>query len=369
MSGRKVFWQSLLLVGLVGSLVLVCEGSDGDERPGYRACVQGCEQTGCVDGQCYNSCNFPVNVDLEGNILPKKALNSPHEKFLEEPLYLRWKKWDCISECRYHCMVREELGRQAGLEAPVKYHGRWPFVRFFSLQEPASVAFSALNLLVHFQGFSSFLVLVYYKLPSRAKGPYYEYVGLWTIYGLLSMNSWIWSTVFHSRDMTFTEMVDYSSAIALLGFSLMLAIIRTGNLRAEAPRVMVAAPIIAFISTHILYLNLYKFDYDLNMIVCAVLVAAQLLIWATWGYLTSHPARFKLWTVAFGAALASLLEIFDFPPLWGIFDAHALWHAATLPIAYLWWSFIKDDATYRTKMLVKKNISQAPDFEERKKTQ
>jgi hypothetical protein len=56
-------------------------------------------------------------------------------------------------------------------------------------------------------------------------------------------------------------MVDYSSAIALIGFSLMLAIIRAGNLRAEAARVMVAAPIIAFISTHILYLNLYTFDY------------------------------------------------------------------------------------------------------------
>jgi hypothetical protein len=65
----------------------------------------------------------------------------------------------------------------------------------------------------------------------------------------------------YSRDMTFTEMLDYSSAIALIGYSLMLAIVRTGNLRAEAPRVMVAAPIIAFISTHILYLNLYKFDY------------------------------------------------------------------------------------------------------------
>jgi hypothetical protein len=61
--------------------------------------------------------------------------------------------------------------------------------------------------------------------------------------------------------MAFTEMVDYSSAIALIGFSLMLAIIRAGNLRAEAARVMVAAPIIAFISTHILYLNLYTFDY------------------------------------------------------------------------------------------------------------
>lgn len=61
--------------------------------------------------------------------------------------------------------------------------------------------------------------------------------------------------------MTFTEMLDYSSAIALIGYSLMLAIIRTGNLRSEAARVMVAAPIIAFITTHILYLNLYKFDY------------------------------------------------------------------------------------------------------------
>ena len=67
------------------------------------------------------------------------------------------------------------------------------------MQEPASVGFSVLNLLVHFQGFSSFLVLIFYKLPLQPKGPYYEYVGLWTVYGLLAMNSWIWSTVFHSR--------------------------------------------------------------------------------------------------------------------------------------------------------------------------
>ncbi|XP_073393199.1 uncharacterized protein [Physcomitrium patens] len=361
MCGRQMLRQCLLLVVLVSSLVLVCESSDGDERPSYRECVKVCEQTGCVDGQCYNSCNFPVNVDLEGNILPKKAqLNSPHEKFLEEPLYLRWKKWDCISECRYQCMLREE----AGSEFPVKYHGKWPFVRIFSLQEPASVAFSVMNLLVHFQGFSSFLVLLYYKLPSRARGPYYEYVGLWTIYGLLSMNSWIWSTVFHSRDMTFTEMLDYSSAVALIGYSLMLAIIRTLNLRAEAPRVMVAAPIIAFITTHILYLNLYKFDYGLNMIVCVVIGVAQLLIWSTWGFISRHPARFKLWGVVFGAAFAMLLEIFDFPPLWGIFDAHAMWHAATLPITYLWWSFIKDDAIFRTEMLVKKSQSASDPFAE-----
>lgn len=63
------------------------------------------------------------------------------------------------------------------------------------------------------------------------------------------------------RDVKFTESLDYSSAVGLLGYSLILAIIRTGSLRIEAARVMVAAPIIAFVTTHILYLNLYKFDY------------------------------------------------------------------------------------------------------------
>jgi hypothetical protein len=92
-----------------------------------------------------------VNVDLEGNILPKKALNSAHEKFLEEPLYLRWKKWDCISECRYQCMVREELAREAGAEAPVKYHGKWPFIRIFSLQVCSNAFFHNLSLVSQIQ--------------------------------------------------------------------------------------------------------------------------------------------------------------------------------------------------------------------------
>lgn len=105
----------------------------------------------------------------------------------------------------------------------------------------------------------------------------------------------------------------------------------------------------------------------LNMIVCVVIGAAQLVIWATWGFMTRHPARLKLWTVVFGATFAMLLEVFDFPPLWGIFDAHAIWHAATLPITYLWWGFIKDDATFRTELLVKKGPADLQ--EETRKTQ
>jgi hypothetical protein len=67
----------------------------------------------------------------------------------------------------------------------------------------------------------------------------------------------------YGRDTTFTEKLDYSSAIALLGVALIIAVIRSFNLRIEAARVMVAAPVIAFVSTHILYLHFYEFDYGM----------------------------------------------------------------------------------------------------------
>lgn len=150
---------------------------------------------------------------------------------MQEPLYLRWKQWDCQSDCRYHCMVKREGEREALGYDPVKYHGKWPFKRIYGIQvcfiklplysafgivmipihifyyccglfaqEPVSVAFSALNLSMHFHGWLSFFILLYYKLPLRQdKKAYYEFASLWHIYALFSMNSWFWSAVFHSR--------------------------------------------------------------------------------------------------------------------------------------------------------------------------
>lgn len=70
----------------------------------------------------------------------------------------------------------------------------------------------------------------------------------------------------YCRDVDITEKLDYSSAIALLGFSLILAILRAFNVRVEAARVMVAAPLLAFVTTHILYLNFYQFDYGKSIL-------------------------------------------------------------------------------------------------------
>jgi len=37
--------------------------------------------------------------------------------------------------------------------------------------------------------------------------------------------------------------------------------------------------------------------------------------------------------------VAYLLKVLDFPPLWGILDAHSLWHAATIPLGPWWYYF------------------------------
>lgn len=90
------------------------------------------------------------------------------------------------------------------------------------------------------------------------------------------------------------------------------------------------------------------------MKVCVVMAVAQLLIWATWAGISRHPSRWKLWVVVFGGALAMLLEIYDFPPYYGFLDAHAIWHATTIPLTYIWWSFIRDDAEFQTANMLKK---------------
>lgn len=82
------------------------------------------------------------------------------------------------------------------LELMISCYLKW----YFIFQEPVSVFFSALNLAMHFHGWLSFFILLNYKLPLKQdKKPYYEYATLWHIYGFLSLNSWFWSAVFHSR--------------------------------------------------------------------------------------------------------------------------------------------------------------------------
>ncbi|XP_010919213.1 uncharacterized protein [Elaeis guineensis] len=337
MSGRWV-----LLVVLFGCILGATDASEGDADPLYRDCTEQCQNTGSFGNNSIQHCQFSSG-DVPGeNTFMKTQLYS---------LHLKWKQWKCRSFCQYLCMKQREMERGAlGLKA-VKYHGKWPSKHVSVFQVPVSAALSALTLVVQFYGWLSFFRLVYYKLERRpqSRRPYYEFTGLWHIYGLLSMNAWFWNAIFHIWNSDVTEKLNQSSAVALLGYSLILAILRTFNVKGEAQRVTAAAPLLAFVTTHILYLNFYKFDHGLNMKVCIIMDIAQAILWVVWAAVTRPPSWFKLWTVMLGGILVMLLE--EFPSSKGYVD---LRHAAAIPLAYLWWNFVKKDAETRTSAITKK---------------
>lgn len=340
--GRSWILVFLLFVCISGA----ANASEGDVDPFYRICIEQCGKTGTVGASSIQHCQFSADGVL---------VDGPW--YMQEPSYVQWKQWNCRSDCQYFCMMQLEKERQELGLIPVKYHGKWPFKRWSVLQEPVSAILSALTLIIQFNGWLSFFLLSSYKLPLRPQSgrTYYEFTCLWHVYGLLSLNAWFWDAIFHTRSFDLTEKLDYSSSVALLGYSLILAIFRTFNVKTEASRVMVAAPLVAFLTTHILYINFYELDYGLNMKVCMVIGIAQVLLWAIWAGVTRHPSRFKLWVVVVGGSIATFLELlYDFPPYKGYIDSHALWHATNIPLAYLWWSFVYEDAEFRTSAHIKK---------------
>ncbi|TKY49379.1 Post-GPI attachment to proteins factor 3 [Spatholobus suberectus] len=247
-----------------------------------------------------------------------------------------------------------EKEREILMEPPVQYHGKWPFKRIYGIQEPASMAFSALSLALHLHGWMSFSTLLYKKLPLKAgKRPYYEYASLWHVFGFLSLNSCFWSVIFHSRYCELTERLDYSSSVVLLGYSLILAILRGLNVKDEATRVMISAPLIAFVTTHIMYLNFFKLDLEWNFKVCVPLTVAQLFTWAAWRDASHHPSWRKLMFVLAFSGFAMPLRVHELSPFQGLLDQHAFKHAITIPLTYLWWSFIKADAAFLTSERLK----------------
>ncbi|KAL0661747.1 hypothetical protein Bca4012_098584 [Brassica carinata] len=184
-------------------------------------------------------------------------------------------------------------------------------------QEPASIAFSVLSLAMHFHGWLSIFSTLYYN------------------------------AVFHTRDVDITKTLDYLTAIAILGFSLIVSILRTFDVRVEAARVMVSPPVLAFVTSHII-----SMFTGWNMIVCVAMGVAQIFLWARWAAVSRHPSNWKLWVVVIASCLAMVLEIYDFPLR---MKAHSIWHLATVPLTVLWWSFIRDNVEFRTSSLLKKS--------------
>lgn len=119
---------------------------------------------------------------------------------LNQPIYLQLLGWNCYEESKYECMWKTVDYFVDILKADVpQFYGKWPFIRILGIQEIASVLAS----LIHF------IINLYYIRQLSIKISKYSYMKyLWIGFGLVSLNTWLWSIIFHIRDVPFTEVIN-----------------------------------------------------------------------------------------------------------------------------------------------------------------
>lgn len=306
--------QYFITVLVVFAIVTVCYASSGDRQPEYIECVERCAKT----------------TDIS-----------------QLPFHLRLLQWTVKGDCGYNCMQKItryaiEHGRYIH-----QYHGKWPFQRVFGIQEPASVLFSILNGLMHYRYFN----IIKTQVPNE-----YFLKKFYLIISIVGMNAWLWSTVFHTRDTPMTEKLDYFSAGLYILYGLCVAVVRIFYVRGFSAIVWSLFCGVLYIA-HVSYLsNMSRFDYGYNMTACIIIGSLQTNLWLTWSILQytrwgNADRKPFAWMAGLSVVLVTLamcLEVFDFPPILEVLDAHSLWHAATIPLAPLFYRFLLRDTELET---------------------
>lgn len=326
-SPRRIWIVGVLLWTLLSVSVPV-SGSAGDVDFYYQECLNTCASVSCPE--------TPIGFSLFKGIWAAHTPVSNHTHY--PPLSVSIMPWDCEETCRYDCMTKVTHRRAQYSFGPLKYYGHWPFVRWFGFEEPASLLFSLLNLVPHA------LFLRYYLPKYFARSPMRRYL---TLYAVVAVNAWFASMLYHAKKLPWTTTYDLVSALTLLCVGLLLAL---RKLLAK-----ISVKVVTTIGNGLTFFLLYRLyrmvigqnvSFDEHMQTCMILAAVTTVAWVLWIILPffsleKRPGRqhllclvVQVWFVA-----AALLEIFDFPPWWRTFDAHSLWHAATVPLGFLWYYF------------------------------
>lgn len=171
------------------------------------------------------------------------------------------------------------------------------------------------------------------------------YEWLWLLYGLTCINTWVWSVAFHIRHTPVLERLDYFSVDTFVATGLLAAITRTLRLAKPLQLLTAATAVTAALACHISYMAFRKFDVAWNMKLCISVGVVTAGMWLTWAASGSnrHPGKRQLVKFIVLVHAALVFEVLDFPPLWDLLDAHALWHALTVPLAALLYDFMAAD--------------------------
>jgi len=135
----------------------------------------------------------------------------------------------------------------------------------------------------------------------------------------------------------------YAPANVLFFFSLFASVTRAAGWRSPRQWGPFAALCVAALLAHWAHMFLHGYNFSLNILVC---IAAFVATWTTllyWAVRSRHPGRRALALCCGTLCLAGTAEVWDFPPAWGLLDAHALWHCVTPGCVWLWYRFVEAD--------------------------
>lgn len=342
----------LLLVPLLLMLARTGRCSNGDRDSQYIDCMI----------PCYHHCRSHPNFD----------------PFIVYPVQLI--TLSCPERCNYYCIEKVTQYRQEQGLPLLKYHGHWPFIRLLGIEEPASVVFSILNIAPHMNYLLRRLRLC---STSRKRGVMERSscteMSFWLPwYALVGCNCWIASFVYHSKKTAWATNYDLISALCILVFELFMCLRRTiwGNryigAKVDVDESQIESTVRSWWSYTSIgtlfavmlcccalrahYMLRGAVSFSSHMQLCIGIVATSTVVWITWvvggvissgtnGTVKQHRLghRWLCLSCQLGMIAASALEIFDFPPLCGLFDAHSLWHLATVPLGFMWYSFWESD--------------------------
>lgn len=247
MSANARIWLSVFAVCMT---ISYAQASAGDRSQFFINCLRGCQYSNCTEGKKVHGWEPAVDFVRFDAFYWRTCLNvfSDGERFQEhiKPDYVHTiLLWSCQDECIYHCMWRTTNSFISRQWKVPQFYGKWPFKRFFGIQEPASALFSLLNFLAHWNMIKMFRREVrsdspmYYiwhifcavRLPASSQTLWINFYSGFCLLNFICcfqicINGWMFSIIFHTRDFPLTELLDYSFAFSMVLASFCCMILR-----------------------------------------------------------------------------------------------------------------------------------------------
>uniref|UniRef100_A0A6M2E006 Post-GPI attachment to proteins factor 3 n=1 Tax=Xenopsylla cheopis TaxID=163159 RepID=A0A6M2E006_XENCH len=313
-----------IVICLVFLLICQTEASLGDRSPYFGNCVKK-----CLEEKCINFHTFKDQSDT--NVLNDLV------------------QWHCNDDCRYNCMWKTVDSFNERKWSTPQFDGKWPFMRILCFQEFASVLFSFTNFYA--------VYYLYKKLRRRLTRKHPMYF-VWNVFALISINGWIWSMIFHTRDVRFTEFMDYISAFAIILSYFYCLGMRVLVNQHQIFSVLFSLFCAIVLFNHAKFLSGNRIDYAYHMKITVTIATASILGWLMWCWFHKNKLPYVKDCIIFmflSAIVGPVLELADFPPIFWIFDAHSLWHLSTTFVHVYFYRFMIEDSLHLSKTLPYKN--------------